>query len=417
MFWAVNFKVSNFKKIVAAEIDLNKNETVISGKNRQGKSALCDGFSVLLDGKKAGVSLDEPVRKGAKKAVLEGTLVDSWDSKDGEIKIKRTISAKGNWTLNISAKGATSTESWLREKFGKPVNANAFAEMTEAKQLEALKDYAKIDFTALNKEHKEAYQERAIVNREGKRLKGLVDSMDYFPDATGDIQTVSELAVELDKRRQNNQECDGLTSSISFLQKTIEGASDKIIELNRQIKKIEGENESNTAKLKEIEEALKHRRYADEQEIIDQIGNLETVNNQIRSNQAKAEAENNLAEKRKESKKFSDRLKAIEQEKKEALSSARFPVPGISFDDEKGIVLYNDIPFSQASAEEKITISFAMLLADDPELRTMVIKDGCAYDDMQKQKLFDLAKRHKVQLIFEEHGTGGDVVIENGVIV
>jgi hypothetical protein len=112
-------------------------------------------------------------------------------------------------------------------------------------------------------------------------------------------------------------------------------------------------------------------------------------------------------------------MKQIEERQAEAIRAAKFPVDGMSFDDEG--VLLNGLPFEQASKRERIMASFRVGMALNPKLRLLVCQDGGDLDEDAIAALDQLLKEHKFQAIVELVTRGSDdelcqVVIRDGEV-
>ena len=109
-------------------------------------------------------------------------------------------------------------------------------------------------------------------------------------------------------------------------------------------------------------------------------------------------------------------LEAIDAEKLAGLQAAPMPIPGLSISDES--VLFNGVPFSQASGAERLRVSLAIVMAANPELRVCYIKDGSLLDDDSLQLVREMAAEHDYQVWLEMVGDHHDgIVIEDGAIV
>jgi len=109
-------------------------------------------------------------------------------------------------------------------------------------------------------------------------------------------------------------------------------------------------------------------------------------------------------------------LKEIESQKSEQLAQAKFPVPGLSFDN-SGVV-FNSQPFAQASSAEKLRVSVSMGIAMNPELKIILIRDASLLDAENMETLKGMAEVSDCQLWIERVGTGSEcsVIIEDGSI-
>jgi hypothetical protein len=155
---------------------------------------------------------------------------------------------------------------------------------------------------------------------------------------------------------------------------------------------------------------------ADEEEIKDQMFEGEEVNKKIRANQEKGRADEELKRIQAQAKELTAQITAIDQQKTDALSKAKFPIPGLSFDENS--VLFNDIPFSQAADSEKLKISVAMGLAMNPELKVLLIREGSLLDADNLKLIADMADQADAQVWIERVGEGKEcsVIISDGEV-
>jgi hypothetical protein len=99
-------------------------------------------------------------------------------------------------------------------------------------------------------------------------------------------------------------------------------------------------------------------------------------------------------------------------------SSATWPLPGLSLDSEG--VLFNGLPFSQASKSARIATSAKIGMALNPRLRLMVCQDGNDLDNESLDSLEKLLRDSDYQMILELVTRNDDdekrcaVIIENG---
>ena len=92
---------------------------------------------------------------------------------------------------------------------------------------------------------------------------------------------------------------------------------------------------------------------------------------------------------------------------------------GVDFDDDGAHVMFNGVPFEQASTAEKLRVSTAIAMAANPELRVLRISDGSLLDDKSMAILTEFAGKHDFQLWIElvrPNETTG-IILEDGAIV
>ena len=109
-------------------------------------------------------------------------------------------------------------------------------------------------------------------------------------------------------------------------------------------------------------------------------------------------------------------LVRIDKTKAEGLAAARFPIPGLGFED--GGVSYQGVPFKQASSAEQLRVSLAMAIALNPSLRVIRIADGSLLDSDNLTLIESMAREHDFQVWIEMVDDSGErgIVIEDGAV-
>jgi hypothetical protein len=111
-------------------------------------------------------------------------------------------------------------------------------------------------------------------------------------------------------------------------------------------------------------------------------------------------------------------LEDITEAKRKSMEQAKWPVPGMSLDEE-GVML-NGLPFEQASRAQRIAASVRIGMAMNPKLRLMVSQDGSDCDLDTLKQLEEICREEDYQLIMELVTRGKDdeglcaVVFEDG---
>jgi len=146
------------------------------------------------------------------------------------------------------------------------------------------------------------------------------------------------------------------------------------------------------------------------------IASADEQNRRRRENLEREACEADHQSAKREAARLSEEIEALDRTKETTLSAAAFPVPGLSFDDTG--VLFNGIPFSQASSAEQLRVSVAMGAAMNPRLRVLLVRDGSLLDEDSLRLLAAMAEEHGLQVWLERVGEGAEcsVVIEDGTV-
>lgn len=404
-------KVENFRKVSLVELTPERNLIVIAGKNANGKTSLLDGIGSALSGKKG--SFKRPVRDGQERADIAITL-------DNGIKIHQTYRKEGGYSLKVlGADGGlmTAGNSFLSEFYNAvQFDPLSFMRLEPKKQVAQLKELLGLDFSDLDFERSQKENERKDAKKEITRIEGLMSALpEGLDDAPDEIVNVSELSAELQRLLAVEADNAKREYRISTWKENIQKGEDAIIEFEARIAKIRLEIEgfksciANESEPETVEpDAMDDLR--------DQIANAESLNNLVR-----AKAERN--KQRVEHAKVADlefeadqRIKAIDESKKEQIKKAKFPIEGLAFGDSD--VLFNGMPLEECSAAERLKVCLAIGSAMGSDLKVMLIRDGSLLDEDSVAELQRFADEQDVQILLELVGEGGpeSIVIEDGVV-
>lgn len=396
----VNFKASNFKRIVAVDfaVDPETSEIVVSGDNAQGKSSILDGFWAAITGAKGAV--ESPIRHGEFKAVVEvnlGQFVITKEWEDGK-KPKLTVVKDG-----VKKSGG---QTLLNELFALiSIDPVEFLSMKPADQLDTVRKVAGVDFTKVDEEAADAFSERTDVKRDLNKMKGSYETLPQSDESLGtEVVNVLLLTQELTQAQEHNRAYESVEQNMLDIDQKIEEHRDAIHELSKKLKIGEEflNDESNAlinvSKLKEeVEDCERHnehrrnnvRRIAMRQE----IGSLDDKVKQL-----------------------NETIENCKVRKTVMAGEASLPIKGLDFTGET--LLFNNVSFKDASSADRIKIAAKIGMVTSPDLKVMTVKDGSLLDPGSREALREIAEEHNFQVIIETvSAEEGSIVIEDGSIV
>jgi DNA repair exonuclease SbcCD ATPase subunit len=408
----VKLTAENVKRLRAVEITPDGNLVVIGGRNAQGKTSVLDCIMYALAGGKALPA--KPLRDGEKKGKIIAELDD--------FIVTRTFTEAGGGTLKVENKeGAQfkSPQAILDGLTGQlAFDPLAFSRMEPRKQLDTLRELVGLDFEEYDAKRKALYDERTAVNRDGKALAAQYDAAPHHEDAPENETPLSELLEEqarLDDAQRAHDEA-VRTSDV------LVGMEADLIEDIADLEMRLAEKREN---LDEVRKKIKRQAQVVNERpdmggplaaIRQRIATADEANRKARENKKRAELAALLDEKRAESHRLGEEIKAIDNSKAVKIAAATFPIDGLSIGDDG--VLYNGIPLSQASAAEQLRVSVAIGIAANPKLRVMLIRDGSLLDDESLATIASMANDADAQVWIERVGKGAEcsVIIEDGAV-
>lgn len=434
----LNYQARNVLRIKDVDFNLEgHNLFLVGGKNAQGKSSAIKALLMALCGRSGMEDYPEvALRAGQDQGWVKVELSGSDDLHESEkLTVELFLRRKRNGQvieefriLDSAGEEAPEPRTLLKRMFEmRGFDPLEFERMDKKSRREKLLKLLGLDFTADKKQHKKLYDERADVNRDGQRLKGRVETMPHYPEAPKESVSVESLMEELEKRaainRDNKKARDDLKTRSDLVQTgeaNVRSALDEVEKARGEVEKARQSLASAEQSLTKAEQAAagaeealraERNRHDEQKEIVAKLVDenveevrtkmrqAEQVNAQVSANKERQAKLAELDSLRADSQRLTDQMKEIEERQAEAIKNAKFPVPGMAFDEEG--VLLNDLPFEQASKRERIVASFQVGMALNPELRLLVCQDGGDLDDEAIAALDTMLKEHDFQAIVE----------------
>jgi hypothetical protein len=425
----VNLVAENYKRLKAIDITPEDNMVTISGANAQGKTSVLDAIWAAIGGgdmvKSTGTT--KPIRDGQKKACVKVDL--------GDIVVVRKWTESGS-TLTVENKeGAAfkSPQTILDGLIGKiAFDPLAFANMDDRKQRETLLGLVKldIDLDKMADRRKKVYDSRTAIAHDGKNLAARIDALPPIVEGYDTEVSIPSVMAEIDhaqtevnKNRIQREAADRLILNVSVAKqnrdtmaadvevkkKMIEEEIANLLRIDSGILSLQSSAES----AKKIAESLVDPDVAT---IKAKVGGIEERNKIVRNNKARAVLIDEKKVLLSNHALLTEEIESLDEQKSMALKNAQFPIDGLGFSDTG--VTYNDIPFSQCSAAERLKTSIAMAMAMNPKLKVLRITDGSLVDKKNMAIIEEMVKANDYQCWIEKVDESGKVgiYIEDGEV-
>jgi energy-coupling factor transporter ATP-binding protein EcfA2 len=418
----VQLTAENVKRIKAVSIRPDGSVVQITGSNGSGESSLLDSIFYALTGTSGHPSA--PIRRGAESATVKLDL--------GEITVTRRFTAAGTTVTVEAADGARypSPQKMLDALLGNlSMDPLAFTRMKPAEQLATLRGLVTLDVDVdrLDGLNRRDFEVRTEVNRRGKALVAKTEAARALIDPNIDCTLADEsvLLNEMESASATNTALERETNRRARMGEVVETwraeAAQARQEAARLLQRAEA-RETDAAKGEaEIAALAPLGARVDVTDVRRRLDEARTLNalrqQQLRAREEHAQFAAQLTAAREESTKLTAAIEQRTREKAAAIARATMPVPGLSFGD--GQVVFNDLPFEQASSAEQIKVSFGMAMAANPRLKVVLIRDGSLLDTQSLETIAAMAEQHGFQVWIERVSTGSRVGIElsDGAIV
>lgn len=424
----IKLKVENIKGVKDVEFKPNGNGVTIGGANGEGKSSTIEGLMMALGGR--GKIPPEPVRKGAEKGQvfveLEDLIVmlEVESDRSSRLKVERKDGTK-----------LTQPQTVLDKLFGSlSFDPGSFRNRDKEVRFRTLTELLKIDPSKIEAEHAKLYEERREVGRIVTEMEGKLAGRHVHLnvpeneiDASSTLEELKQLQTvnrEINALKTKALECESHSERLAIRNKANFA---EISRLEAQIEKLKLEIHTNENKKEEFwSEAVSLREKVaaieatdDSQQkalrIDEQLKNYEETNRKVRENRETKKIQTNLEVYREDYNSYTQRLRALEEEKEALLTNIKAPIPGLTLRD--GQVFYNGIPFEQISEAEQWEVSTAIGFALNP--KGIVFMKNCGgLDRRSRERVRARAAELGVQLFLEVVDDADDVeiLIEDGTV-
>ena len=392
----ISLEAENVKHLQAIKIEPDGSMIVIGGDNEQGKTCVLDCIEYGLNG--ASSIPSKPIKLGKDKARIVLDLDD--------IVVIRTFTKNGTNLVVKNKDGATfaSPQAMLNKLVGElTFDPLEFSKMDAKGQTEVLKKLVGLDFDKINAQYKKLFDERTVVNRQGRELKANLDSMTKHDDVPDEEVVIATLSVAYSDALVHNQRMrrdkDKLTADTAELQ-----------QLQKRVTAMK-------KSIKDQEKALEGVVERDDKAISLKMTGAEKINAQVRENKEYASADKKLIVLRKQSGSLGDQMAKIVEQKAKLMAKAKFPIKGLEIGDDG--VTFKDVPLVQCSSAQSIKISVAIGLAMNPKLKVLLIREGSLLDSKNLAMVAKMAEKADAQIWMERVSKGKEcqVIIQDGMVL
>ena len=418
----VGFKAIDFKKIKVIDITPNEYVNRISGANGSGKTSVLDAIEMCLRGTRNVPS--KPVRKGASKAIIEVGI-----GNDGKAEwiVRRSFTEGGskNGFLTVEPTDGKSRLQGPQEFLNKLVGPNSFDPL-EFIRMEPEQQFRRVykivlpdvDPNSLDIEKNPDYLKRRELKKEIKALETRRDAIQIPDNLPMEKRDEAKLLKELGEVGEHNARIEREKRQREEIKKGVDEGTrrmkaniDKITELQVEIERLraevkeEGNVLARTQRIMEKWEPLAEPKNS--AHYTQAITEARILNAAIDKRGQRDELQKEIDGISKRVDTISDALDELEAKQTKAIEEAKFPIPGLAFGNQE--IMFEGIPFTQVSNADQIRASVAIGMADNPELRTMRIKDGSLLDDASMKIISSMCMSADFQLFIEVVDTSGDV--------
>lgn len=402
----LRLQVDNIFGVKAMDFALDGNTAILLGPNEAGKSSAIEALALALGQEKD----SDPTRNGEPQGRIfadfgQFTIERIW--RKGKSPVWKVQDKEGNRIPSPS------------ELFKVMINTIAykphlFISMKKTDRIHSLCQAIGFDLDTHQKQRKDIYDERTIIGRDVKRLKGHYEELPVPDSNTPDTEIDgAELKAEIqklrelqEKRKDRQGKVLALSNEIERCNNSIQKRYERIEELKREISELESEKVQLVNTTKEIEAAIDEAPdYSVQIESkTNQILNIEAENSKIRAKKEYQDTYKEYQASEKHYKELSEQISIIDNKLIDALQSANLPEGLEIIDDD---LYLNGVPFERLSTQQKLDLSLKIGMMIKPNTDTklnVMCLDASQYDQKNRELLIRLANENDYQLIIEIAG-------------
>ena len=420
----VKLHISNIKRIKAVDITPQKDLVIIEGDNANGKTSVMDSISYLLGGTR--LIPKEPIRKGETEGFAQAII--------GNFEVTRKWSNPYTSYLKIkTAEGMSpgNPQTFLNERIGSfSLEIAELMNMSKEERIAVFKRITGLNLDDLTKKHEKVMLLRYDENKTLARLKVEIKSYEDLPDIKEGLD-IDELQKDRKEKEGENKKREdrktGIDEQVTWkdnIEMDTAEAEEEIITFQKQIDDLKKGNEERAGILTEVEKTITLEQEKWESMVEWDLSEIDGKIKEAVEQQGlivKLERKDSVKEEieivEKVIKKHNDNLDKIKDERTKRIKDSAVPVEGVQFDGET--IRYKDIEFEECSTAERIEMSIAIGIKENPKIRILLIRDGSAIGKATMERIKELAKENNFQIWIERvsNTKGNEIYIEDGQIV
>lgn len=409
----VRLEAENFKRLRAVSITPAGNVVQVTGANGSGKSSVLDAIYAALGGKAA--APDVPIRLGEESATIKLDL--------GKIKVTRRFTEGGSSLIVESEEGARfqSPQTMLDKMLGAlTFDPLEFTRMDAKTQRASLGKLVGVDaeLKKIDTYRRTAFENRTLINRTIAKLEAQIDAI---PAESVDPIDVGAVMAEIEACERDNRAIDARIAEARAFHAESNRLKDKARNLRDSaaimLAEADEVDRQFNLRMAECEQWAPIEPKHDTAPLKDKIAEAQTVNARVERQRRRNELHLEWLNEKTRAGLETETIENCDRDKARLISQAPMPIEGLAFDEDA--VLYNGLPFEQASGAQQLRVSVAIAMATNPQLRVLRVKDGSLLDETSMALLADIVREKDYQLWIERVDTSGSVgiVMEDGNVV
>lgn len=423
--------LTNCGIIEAAAIHPDGSPVVLAGDNGAGKSTVLNAIESVLFGRK----LAEPITHGQDKAEIKLELAEAGQTKplyriEQVIKQTKDGPAFGLKVYDADKKQVPSP----REFINSLIASGAALDPTEImqarpgerpetfakRQAETLMDRLGLSAQAatLDEQIKTKSEARKQAKDAAESLQSRLEALEVPPGTPDEPVDVAQLGSQIASYKQLEAEREKIEEKVRIAQETAKRAKDALEKAR---------NDYNVATLREADMGKVMAEFNEMNpkegianalsEAQERLSTANATNAAVTKKRDRKTLSVQLAEAEGKTSRLTTELEKLRTERLDLVRNAKLPVEGLELTTEA--LLYKGKPLAQESTGNQIRICSMLAMAEEPECRIVLIKEGSLVNAKNRQVIYDIAAERQWSVWeerFSETPVDGALWITNGQI-
>lgn len=403
-------ELENVKRIKAVTLSPQENGlTIIGGKNGQGKTSVLDAIAWALGGEKYRPS--QAQREGSVlpphlKLTLSNGLVVERGGKNGALKVLDPSGRKG---------GQQILNEFVEQL---ALDLPKFLQASEKDKAEILLKVIGVgdQLFELDRQATEIYNRRHAVGQIADQKAKFAREMPDYPGVPEEPVSAGDLIRQQQEILARNGENQRKRAEAARINEEYNRQYGRVKALEAELADAKIRLEKLTADLTTAQKSAADLQDESTAELEENIRSVEDINVKIRANLDKAKAEEDAQNYREQYDGLTRELETVRVRRRDLLSGAALPLPGLSVDD--GKLTYHGKNWDSMSGSDQLKVATAIVRAVNPRCG-FVLLDKLEQMDLDTLRDFGVwLEAEGLQVIATRVSTGGEcsVIIENGMI-
>lgn len=396
-------EIENVKRIRAVKLEPSETGlTVIGGKNNQGKTSVLDSIAWALGGDRyrpSQAQRDGSVIPPHLHIVLSNGLVVERGGKNGDLKVTDPDGGKGGQQLLNE----------FVEQFS--LDLPKFMSATSREKAQVLLKIIGVgdQLSCFERQEKEMYNRRLAIGQIADQKQKFAKEMLYYPDAPNEPVSIAELIRQQQNILAQNGENQRKRDNLARLEIQAQRIQEQLDALLSQQKAVLADLETaRKTSLELLDEST--------EELEKNIGDIEAINQRVRTNLDKDKAEVDALEYQNQYSTLTAEIEDVRKQKLDLLQNASLPLAGLSVED--GELTYQGRRWDNMSGSDQLRVSTAIVRKLNPQCG-FVLMDKLEQLDLDTLREFgDWLTAEGLQAIATRVSTGDEcsIIITDGYV-